>query len=143
MESVARPDAQGRFGRFGGKYVPETLIAALTELETEFYRAMNDKSFQVISSPGVWRGGSSIAWLWGLLPAYAACPEKSSRLIDHLTSFCSPLEIICKSSISDALLESLPCICNMQDDFAAALKHYVGRESPLYHAERLSEHYRQ
>ena len=27
------PDAQGRFGRFGGKYAPETLMPALDELE--------------------------------------------------------------------------------------------------------------
>ncbi len=30
----------------------------------------------------------------------------------------------------------------MQAEFAKILKDYVGRESPLYHAERLSEHYR-
>ena len=30
---VAYPDAQGRFGRFGGKYAPETLMPALDELE--------------------------------------------------------------------------------------------------------------
>ena len=29
-----RPDSAGRFGRFGGKYVPETLIAALTVSNT-------------------------------------------------------------------------------------------------------------
>ena len=34
-------------------------------------------------------------------------------------------------------------LLQLQDEFAAALKDYVGRESPLYHAERLSEHYRQ
>ena len=48
LETAARPDAQGRFGKFGGKYVPETLIAALTELEGEFHRAMKDKTFKVI-----------------------------------------------------------------------------------------------
>jgi hypothetical protein len=32
--------------------------------------------------------------------------------------------------------------CLLQEQFAAILKDYVGRESPLYHAERLSEHYR-
>ena len=31
----------------------------------------------------------------------------------------------------------------LQGAFRAALKDYVGRPSPLYHAERLSEHYRQ
>ncbi len=27
------PDKQGRFGKFGGRYVPETLMPALLELE--------------------------------------------------------------------------------------------------------------
>lgn len=49
MNEVARPDAQGRFGKFGGKYVPETLIAALTELEVEFHRALEDRAFKVMS----------------------------------------------------------------------------------------------
>ena len=40
------PDAQGRFGVFGGRYVPETLIAALDQLADEYTRARNDKSFQ-------------------------------------------------------------------------------------------------
>ncbi|KAF3778125.1 hypothetical protein EJ110_NYTH44131 [Nymphaea thermarum] len=31
-----RPDAFGRFGKLGGKYVPETLMYALTELESAF-----------------------------------------------------------------------------------------------------------
>ena len=31
------PDSHGRFGRFGGKYVPETLMPALAELETAYY----------------------------------------------------------------------------------------------------------
>ncbi len=35
----------GRFGRFGGQYVPETLMNALGELEEEFNRAMKDESF--------------------------------------------------------------------------------------------------
>lgn len=30
----------------------------------------------------------------------------------------------------------------MQEELASILKNYVGRESPLYHAERLSEYYR-
>ena len=35
------PDARGRFGDFGGKFVPETVMAALTELE-DAYRAVQD-----------------------------------------------------------------------------------------------------
>lgn len=38
-------DEAGRFGGFGGRYVPETLIPALDELETELARAMSDPAF--------------------------------------------------------------------------------------------------
>ncbi|NET35457.1 MAG: tryptophan synthase subunit beta [Cyanothece sp. SIO1E1] len=69
----SRPDPLGRFGRFGGKYVPETLMPALSELEAAYERYRHNPAFQ--------------AELQGLL----------------------------------------------QD--------YVGRASPLYFAERLSEHY--
>lgn len=45
-DSAQRPDALGRFGRFGGKYVPETLMPALAELEQAFYQYKADPSFQ-------------------------------------------------------------------------------------------------
>ncbi|CAI0380015.1 unnamed protein product [Linum tenue] len=70
----SRPDSFGRFGKFGGKYVPETLMYALTELESAFNSVKNDPDFQ--------------AKLGGIL------------------------------------------------------KDYVGRETPLYFAERLTDHYR-
>ena len=41
----AVPDALGRFGPFGGKYVPETLIEALKELEKAYKSAMADPVF--------------------------------------------------------------------------------------------------
>ena len=69
----ARPDEMGRFGKFGGKYVPETLIFALKDLEEAYARYKDDAEFQ--------------AELKGLL------------------------------------------------------RDYVGRESPLYFAERLTQHY--
>ena len=49
METVveqALPDANGRFGEFGGRYVPETLIHPLQELEDEYFRAQQDPKFQ-------------------------------------------------------------------------------------------------
>lgn len=64
------PDVHGRFGPFGGRYVPETLVRALQELSASYESAAADAGFQ-------------------------------------------------------AELEQL-------------YKHYVGRPSPLYHAERLS-----
>ncbi|MBV8051572.1 MAG: tryptophan synthase subunit beta [Acidobacteriaceae bacterium] len=36
----------GRFGPYGGRYVPETLMAALEELEREYQKAKRDRSFQ-------------------------------------------------------------------------------------------------
>lgn len=41
------PDALGRFGQFGGKYVPETLMPALAELEQAFYQYRQDPAFQL------------------------------------------------------------------------------------------------
>eukprot|EP00238_Polyblepharides_amylifera_P014865 CAMPEP_0196576554 /NCGR_PEP_ID=MMETSP1081-20130531/5769_1 /TAXON_ID=36882 /ORGANISM="Pyramimonas amylifera, Strain CCMP720" /LENGTH=457 /DNA_ID=CAMNT_0041895181 /DNA_START=108 /DNA_END=1484 /DNA_ORIENTATION=+ len=73
FKTMERPDQFGRFGRFGGRYVPETLIYALDELTVAYKQAKEDPAYQ--------------AQLKGIL------------------------------------------------------KDYVGRESPLYFAERLSEHY--
>lgn len=41
----AFPDSFGRFGPYGGKYVPETLVEALKELETAYTSAMSDPAF--------------------------------------------------------------------------------------------------
>ncbi len=40
------PDAHGRFGRFGGRFVPETLVAALEQLDSEYRKAQADPRFQ-------------------------------------------------------------------------------------------------
>ncbi len=40
------PNSQGKFGSYGGRYVPETLMPALLELETEYLKAKKDKKFQ-------------------------------------------------------------------------------------------------
>ena len=66
------PDAEGHFGIYGGRYVAETLMPLILDLETAYEQAKDD-------------------------PEYAA-------------------------------------------EFERLLGHYVGRPSPLYHAERLSEH---
>ena len=44
-ENYDFPDKDGRFGEFGGKYVSETLISALDELEHTYKKAIEDKSF--------------------------------------------------------------------------------------------------
>lgn len=74
LDPAVRPDQLGRFGRFGGQYVPETLMPALAELELAAAAAWADPTF--------------------------------TKRLNHL------------------------------------LKTYVGRETPLYEAERLSAHYR-
>ncbi len=68
----AYPDDRGRFGEFGGRYVAETLMPLVLELEREYARAKADPAFQA--------------------------------------------------------------------ELAGFLTHYVGRPSPLYFAERLTEH---
>src|SRR5213080_3044370 len=40
------PDARGHFGPYGGRFVPETLMHPLQELEEEYFRAQNDPEFQ-------------------------------------------------------------------------------------------------
>jgi tryptophan synthase beta chain len=40
------PDAQGHFGPYGGRYVPETLMHPLMELEAEYFRCQQDPDFQ-------------------------------------------------------------------------------------------------
>ena len=59
--AMAEPDASGRFGRFGGQFVPETLIGALSELEAAFRAAWADRAFR--------------ARLDGLLRDYAGRPS--------------------------------------------------------------------
>jgi tryptophan synthase beta chain len=68
---TAPPDERGRFGDYGGRFAPETLMPALDELEAAFVEAWGDDAFR--------------------------------RELDAL------------------------------------LKHYVGRPTPMYHAERLSD----
>jgi len=49
MSAVAQenlPDAKGRFGPYGGRFVPETLMHPLQELEREYFRAQHDPEFQ-------------------------------------------------------------------------------------------------
>jgi len=67
------PDKRGRFGPFGGRYVPETLVAPLEELERAFNDARVDMSFR--------------EELDGLLRTFAGRPTPlhfASRLTEHL-----------------------------------------------------------
>lgn len=44
--SPTLPDESGHFGTFGGRFVPETLVAALDELTAEYHRAKEDPAFR-------------------------------------------------------------------------------------------------
>ena len=71
-DPAQRPDSLGRFGPFGGKYVPETLMPALFELERAFHQYWNDAGFQ--------------AELQGLLKDYVGRPSPlyfAARLTQH------------------------------------------------------------
>lgn len=46
IETYQQPNAKGYFGSYGGKFVPETLIPALVELEAAYKEAELDASFQ-------------------------------------------------------------------------------------------------
>ena len=67
------PDAHGRFGPYGGRYVPETLVAPLEELEQAYAEARKDPKFQ--------------SELDSLLRNFAGRPtplQFASRLSEHL-----------------------------------------------------------
>ncbi len=67
------PDKKGHFGEFGGRYVPETLMALLEQLEREFYRLKSDRAFK--------------KEFLGYLNEYAGRPTKlyhAERLSKHL-----------------------------------------------------------
>jgi hypothetical protein len=46
MTASTFPDRRGYFGEFGGKYVPETLMAALDELESAYRAVRRDRTFK-------------------------------------------------------------------------------------------------
>jgi tryptophan synthase beta chain len=75
MSSIAQlvPDSRGRYGPYGGRYVPETLMAPLEELERVYAEARADRNYQ--------------AGLDSLLSTFAGRPtplQFASRLTEHL-----------------------------------------------------------
>ncbi|MDP9792024.1 tryptophan synthase beta chain [Catenuloplanes nepalensis] len=73
MTAPALPDLAGHFGRFGGRFVPEALVAALDELDAAYRSAKADPAFQ--------------EELGGLLRDYAGTPSllySATRLSDRL-----------------------------------------------------------
>ena len=44
--NYAYPDEKGHYGIYGGRYVPETLMQSVLELEEAYKEAMQDEAFQ-------------------------------------------------------------------------------------------------
>ncbi len=80
-DPAALPDTAGHFGRFGGRFVPETLMAPLVELEKAYRAAMKDTRF---------RGR-----LRGLLTSYAGRPTPL-YFAERLTQHCGGARIFLK-----------------------------------------------
>jgi len=71
--TMGEPGADGRFGEFGGRFVPESLVPACIELEEAFRRAWADPAFH--------------AELDGILAHYGGRPTpvtECARLSEHL-----------------------------------------------------------
>ena len=75
------PDDRGRFGDFGGKFIPETLMAAVSELESAYTEAKENDDFQTR--------------LTNLLHSYAGRPT-SLYLAENLTRACGGAKIYLK-----------------------------------------------
>src|SRR5690554_1676170 len=73
MSTTARPDERGHWGRFGGRFVPEALVAALDELAAAHREAMADDGFR--------------AEFDRMLREYAGCPSplyEAARLSERV-----------------------------------------------------------
>jgi tryptophan synthase beta chain len=46
MDSITQPDSLGHWGQYGGRFVPETLMAPLEELTAAYFASRDDESFQ-------------------------------------------------------------------------------------------------
>ncbi len=75
------PDAQGHFDRFGGRYVPEALFAALDQLDNEFRVALADPEFA--------------AELTSLLTNYAGRPSPLTEAT-HFSTLCGNATVLLK-----------------------------------------------
>src|ERR1700733_2824613 len=79
--STQVPDAEGRFGEFGRRYVPETLMHALEELTAEYEKARRDPAFE--------------AQLNGLLKTFVGRPS-TLHFAERLTEQCGGAKIYLK-----------------------------------------------
>ena len=71
--SPALPDSTGHFGPFGGRYVPETLVHPLQQLEDEYWRAQQDPEFQRELERSSCRMKMSPPIFWMCLVGLLAC----------------------------------------------------------------------
>jgi len=72
-EGYNLPDSTGKFGTFGGRYVPETLMAALEELERAYSELRNDPSF--------WREFEFYLWDYAGRPTPLYLAERLTKAV--------------------------------------------------------------
>ena len=63
------PTDLGRFGEFGGRYVPETLVLACVELDQAFRDAWSDPDFRAEAQDGEVAGEVQVAGVGGVIAA--------------------------------------------------------------------------
>src|SRR4029453_13281701 len=79
--SATQPDTLGHWGKYGGRFVPETLMAPLEELTAAYLASRDDQSFQ--------------SELQSLLPKYAGRPTPPFHAT-RLTDYCGGATIYLK-----------------------------------------------
>lgn len=81
MSTYTLPNEKGHFGKYGGRFIPETLIQAVKELESAYQEAVKDKGFQ--------------EQLHSLLANYVG-RETPLYYAENLTEFCGGAKIYLK-----------------------------------------------
>ena len=118
----AGPDERGHFGIFGGRYVAETLMPLILELEKAYNDAKADPAFQ--------------GELASLAKHYAGRPSPlyhAARLTRHLGGAKVYLK---REELNHTGSHKINNVLGQ----VLLAKHYAGRPSPLYHARRLTQH---
>src|SRR3954454_5371836 len=80
------PDARGYYGAYGGRFVPETLVAPVAELEAAYFEARQDPAFIAEFGAPVGHHFGAAAQLWRAADAAVrgAPPERDARRCPYL-----------------------------------------------------------
>eukprot|EP00967_Tisochrysis_lutea_P030923 scaffold36370_cov21-Tisochrysis_lutea.AAC.2 len=86
--------------RFGGKYVPETLIPALSELEVEYKKAQADPKFKASVLQCAFLLSAALKWCLLQLMPHMSC----------ILSFLQALSVTCTHTLKLANVSSDSCV---------------------------------